>query len=500
MSNNSYRSYDGYQNNLQHTHWGQARQPLLKITDIQPETKPINPFDRPNARRISNLVCRDDIPQLSSRGLSDFVWVWGQFLLHELCFIPDDKSRPIISTIPTNDGYFPGGELLLYQSRTAPDDEHPGLTAPLNRHSSYLDGTAIYGFNKTRADCLRAFDGSGRLRTSNNKLPPLLTVPGTLFLAGDKRVNLHVVLAAIHTVLIREHNRRCQIISNHLAEQMKLDDEAIYQRARRYVGALLQLITYEEFLPALLAPDSLAPYAGYNPQIKATVSDIFASAALPLVHSMLPDRLRVENRLGELLLIDTFTRPDLLLKYGIEAFLIGLTRQRARQISVSMVESIRSATTLNQPQQPCKLKDLAAKNILRGRDHDLPDYNRCREIFYLAPLSSVDDITTNEILRNKLKEAYEDNLNLVDPWIGGLAETDLNEDSIGPLFLAVLKDQFERSRDGDRFWYEHDPQFVQELAETKETLASFKRRRLSDVIRDNTAITFLHGNVFYAAP
>ena len=498
MSNNNCRSYDGQQNNLQHANWGQARQPLLKITDIQPETEPANPFERPNARHISNLVCREDIPQLSGRGLSDFVWVWGQFLLHELCYIPNDEAHTITSTITADDAYFPNGQLVLPRARTAPDDEHPGLTAPLNRHSSYIDGVSIYGFNKTRADCLRALDGSGMLRARhNNNLLPSLIVQSKTFLAGDKRANLHVVLAAIHTLLMREHNRRCQIIRNHLAT---LDDEAIYQRARRYVGALLQLISYEEFLPALLAPDSLSPYSGYNPQVKATVSDIFASAALPLIHSMLPDRLRVENEIGELLLIDAFARPDLLLKYGIEPFLLGLTRQRARQISVTMAESIRSTVTLNQQQQPHKLRDLAAKNILRGRDHDLPDYNSCREIFYLTPHTSFADITNDEVLQKKLQEAYEDNLSLIDPWLGGLAETDTKNDSIGPLFLAVLKDQFERSRDGDRFWYEHDPQFVQELTETNETLASFKRRRLSDVIRDNSTIRFLHGNVFYAGP
>ena len=38
----------------------------------------------------------------------------------------------------------------------------------------------------------------------------------------------------------------------------------IYQRARKIVGALMQVITYNEFLPALLGTNAIPPYAGYD--------------------------------------------------------------------------------------------------------------------------------------------------------------------------------------------------------------------------------------------
>ena len=41
----------------------------------------------------------------------------------------------------------------------------------------------------------------------------------------------------------------------------------------------------------------------------------------------------------------------------------------------------------------------------------------------------------------------------IDIWVGGLLET--TPDGPGPLFKAIIKDQFERIRDGDRFWFEN---------------------------------------------
>lgn len=40
----------------------------------------------------------------------------------------------------------------------------------------------------------------------------------------------------------------------------------------------------------------------------------------------------------------------------------------------------------------------------------------------------------------------------MDTWIGGILETNKGP---GALFKAIIKDQFERIRNGDRFWYEN---------------------------------------------
>lgn len=112
---------------------------------------------------------------------------------------------------------------------------------------------------------MREFAG-GRLRVSAGDLPHLNTAglpndnnsplpDDQLFLGGDVRANEQIGLTTVHTIFVREHNRLADLIA---AQNPGFDDEQIYQWARRIVGAQMQIITYEEFLPALagdLAPD-----------------------------------------------------------------------------------------------------------------------------------------------------------------------------------------------------------------------------------------------------
>lgn len=49
---------------------------------------------------------------------------------------------------------------------------------------------------------------------------------------------------------------------------------------------------------------------------------------------------------------------------------------------------------------------------------------------------------------------YNDSLDDIDIWPGGLAET--TSDGPGELFRTIISDQFTRIRDADRFWYENE--------------------------------------------
>ena len=55
---------------------------------------------------------------------------------------------------------------------------------------------------------------------------------------------------------------------------------------------------------------------------------------------------------------------------------------------------------------------------------------------------------------NGLKKVYgeKEGLKKLDIWPAGLLETTPN--GPGPLFRAIIRDQFTRIRDADRFWYE----------------------------------------------
>jgi hypothetical protein len=60
---------------------------------------------------------------------------------------------------------------------------------------------------------------------------------------------------------------------------------------------------------------------------------------------------------------------------------------------------------------------------------------------------------------------------------------------VGPLFQRIIADQFERLRDGDRFWYENGQFTASELTRIEQTT-------LASIIARNTAITNLADNVF----
>lgn len=53
----------------------------------------------------------------------------------------------------------------------------------------------------------------------------------------------------MHTLFVREHNRLAARIVEVYPD---VDDEGVYQMARKLVIAEIQKITYDEFLPALM--------------------------------------------------------------------------------------------------------------------------------------------------------------------------------------------------------------------------------------------------------
>lgn len=69
------------------------------------------------------------------------------------------------------------------------------------------------------------------------------------FLGGDSRFGEQPALTAIHTIWLRYHNRLADGLGR---LNPHWSDEKVYQETRRIVGALIQHITYREFLPLVL--------------------------------------------------------------------------------------------------------------------------------------------------------------------------------------------------------------------------------------------------------
>lgn len=367
--------------------------------------------------------------------------------------------------------------------------------------STFLDGSMIYGSDLTRANALRTFQG-GLLKTSEGNLPPLNTAglanandahlypDNELFLAGDIRANENLELTSIHALFVREHNQLASAIA---AADRRLNDEQIYQRARRLVIAEVQVITYREFLPALLGPNALRPYLGYNPEVNPGLATEFSTAAFRIGHTLINDDVEFLDNEGEeirdgLPLAYAFFNPAPLKEVGPDPLLKYLATDNAQEVDTQLVDGLRDF--LFGPPGAGGL-DLAALNIQRGRDHGLADYNTVRLTYGLPAVTDVSGITSDPDLQASLVELYGLGQSF-DLWVAGLAEDHLPGSSVGPTFQRIIAQQFERVRDGDRFWYER--------VFSGRQLVALQATRLSDVIRRNTTITKIQDNVFFYNP
>jgi peroxidase len=510
LPSSGFRSIDGTGNNLARPDWGSTDVALLRTAPAAYADGVSAPAGstRPNPRAISNAVVAENEEALSARHLSAFVYVFGQFIDHDLSLTEPGTPRDRFPVpVPAGDPFFdPAGTGTQTIGLSRSQFDPATGTAPgnprqqVNQLTAFLDASAIYGSDAVRAAALRTFSG-GRLKTSAGDLMPFNTgglpnqnqgpVPGDqLFVAGDIRANENIELTALHVVFLREHNRLAGRIA---AANPGLGDEEIYQRARRIVGAELQAITYNEWLPALLGQNALRPYADYDPAVNPGVANEFSTAALRIGHTLLGDDVEflddfAQEVRAELPLSEAFFNPGVVVGAGIDPILKYLATDPAREVDTVVVGSVRNFLFGGPGSGGF---DLASLNIQRGRDHGLADYNSLRAAYGLPRVTDFVGITSDPELQAKLRALYR-SVDDIDPWVGGLAEDHVPGASVGPLFRRIIADQFERVRDGDRFWYQREF--------TGAELAELDGTTIADVVRRNTSLSNLQDSLFVFNP
>ncbi len=481
-----FRTIDGSGNNPIDPTLGAANIPLLRLTTVGYGDGSGTPAgqDQMGPRYISNAVVAQDYLIPNTENASDFLWDWGQFVDHDIDMTP--AANPIERfdiLIPPGDPFFDPndtGTQTMECDRSA-YEMIDGIRQQINVITAFLDGSQVYGSDDARALELRALDGTGKLKTSDGDLLPY-NVDGFpnqpdnsagYFLAGDVRANEQVALTVMQTLFMREHNYWAGIIKE---RQPYLDDDGIYYRARAIVGAEIQIITYRDFLPLLLGPNPLPAYTGYNPYVNPGIANVFSTAAFRVGHTMLsPTLLRLDNHnhsIGDLSLADAFFNPDAVSSVGLEPYLRGLGKQIHQQVDCYLVDGVRNF--LFGPPGAGGF-DLASLNIQRGRDNGLPRYNVVRQNFGLAPKTTFAQVTSDVAVQQKLASMYA-TPDDIDIWVGALAEDHVNNGLTGETIFTILKDQFTRLRDGDRFWYQsYFPQAMLQVLE-KQSLTTIIRR------------------------
>ena len=145
-----------------------------------------------------------------------------------------------------------------------------GQREQVNLQTSFLDASHVYGVTNTEIEKLRdrrnGAKGLMKVQSfsanANQDLLPAstadkpadcldFTAKTKCFVAGDDRVNQNPSLMSMHTIMVREHNRIAKIL---ISLNPGWSDETVFQESRRIVIAIIQQITYNEYLPILLGP------------------------------------------------------------------------------------------------------------------------------------------------------------------------------------------------------------------------------------------------------
>jgi peroxidase len=502
------RSIDGSGNNIDNPTWGEAGTNFSRIAPSNYDDGISTPREAglSNVREVSNAVSTSTGSRLSGKNLSDFTWQWGQFIDHDITLaVPSSAPADFFPiTVAAPDLLAPSIPMSRTQADPASGTSLLNPREQINSISNFLDASVVYGSDPLRASTLRAGSG-GRLATSAGNMMPFNTTglpnandlglpESSLYLGGDVRSNEQTGLTAMQTLFVREHNRLADEIA--IAEPAWIDEE-IYQRARKIVGAQIQSITYNEFLPALMG--SFAPdidTLAYDPTTDATISNEFAAAMFRFGHTMVSPQLqRINNdgipaAEGPLSLAESYFDPTTMAdSTDLNQVLLGLATQKMQEIDTEIVDELQNQL-FGAPGEGGL--DLASLNLQRGRDHGLPSYNDIRVAFGLDPALDFSDITDDPVLAARLADGYSD-VDGVDMWVGALAEDDESDSNLGELLNVALQNEFEQLVEGDRFFFLFDS----ELDSLQTDLMS---THLSDIIMRNTDITNIQENVFVVVP
>ena len=303
----------------------QQNDDLLRLIPSQgdPENAWIARADLLSPREISNIACIQNSSIPDELGLSDMNWLWGQFISHDIDFTLTQNGRVdgiperLDIVIPEGDPWMdPSGTgsnlIMLFRSLYNTSNENDTESRePPNSVTGWLDGSAVYGSTPSVASWLRTGEG-GRLKVTENTNGPLLpladpdddTAPGMSFvgfsaseryIAGDSRANEHAALTAVHILMIREHNRIADLLQT---QHPDWTDEDIYQAARKYVTALIQKVTYDEYLPSMGV--HLPEYQGFDPTVdqesRMHLRPSHSEWAIPKLVSLPKDCMRIALR------------------------------------------------------------------------------------------------------------------------------------------------------------------------------------------------------------
>ncbi|XP_021378191.1 myeloperoxidase-like [Mizuhopecten yessoensis] len=492
-----FRRINGTCNNLKHPKWGSTGTPQVRLLNAEYEdgiggvrTTGKNHFNLPSPRTVSRTVLRNesDLQTPDDPTRSVMVTVWGQFLDHDLTETPMTKGRngtnvgccslssteramrTQCATIEIEPGDPVYTRDCMDLVRSLPIRENPclpGVREQVNAITSFVDGSQVYGSEEALAQELRAgtdglmkVEGDNLLPANDKSTCLLRNVNDHCQLAGDVRVNENPHLGAIHIAFVRYHN----ILAKRFKALGLADDEEIYQRTRKIIGAIMQHVTYAVWLPDVIGDNAMRRFQltlddtdPYEKDVDPSGINEFSTAAMRYGHTLVSQNLLQLNE-GFMITNDSdrldnhFFRPDIISDstqlQNLARWMVSLS---CKKRDAFFVQSIHENLFV---QKVGDGLDLSSLNIQRGREHGLPGYTKYRRLCGLRVPTSFSKLRDHTPwFRTKLKEVYKD-VEDIDLFVGAMTENSVDDAHISSTFACLLGLQFRALKRGDRFWFE----------------------------------------------
>ncbi|KAJ8407723.1 hypothetical protein AAFF_G00267670 [Aldrovandia affinis] len=505
--------FDGWYNNLAYHSRGAAGSSLMRLLPARYSDgvyQPLGEPQLPNAREVSNAAMRGSSGWPSTRNQTVLSVFFGYHVVFEVVDSRHPGCPPEFMQIvvPKGDPIFDpnatGTILLPFQRSQWDKDTSQSPNNPrtqVNHVTAWIDGSSIYGCSSSWCDALRSFSG-GRLarapgvnfprRTDSqyfmwNSMDPSTGQHGPrgLYEFGNARGNENVFTVAEGIIWFRYHNH---LASKLLGQHPSWSDEELFQNARKRVVATFQNIVLYQWLPGYLGNKTVPSYPGYQKYVDPGISPEFQAAAMRFGSTTVPPGVYMRNRTchyRRIINTDGSTspamrvcnsfwnrkNPNLQTDQDVDDLVMGMASQIAEREDNIIVEDLRDYMY-----GPLRFSrsDLVALTIQRGRDAGLPSYNQARAAFNLKPVNTWEEINpqlnaASPQLFRDLAALYDNDISKLELFPGGLLES---WGAPGPLFSAIIFDQFQRIRNGDRFWFENKQNglfTVEEIEEIRNT-------------------------------
>jgi hypothetical protein len=461
------RRSDGTCNDLDHPEMGAADQRFGRNVPREytfPEKEPA--LLTPSPRIVSeSLLARESFVPAQSLNLLAAAWIQFQthdwFTHHRAPTVGENDFQ-----IPLNpDDKWVGGSPMRIPKTPADPTRQPeeSETPPtyLNEESHWWDGSQIYGDDPETTASLRDL-GKLKVEGKDHLLPidPHTGMPRTGFTQ-----NWWIGLALLHTLFSREHNA----IYDELSRSYPYwSQDQLFDTARLINVALMAKIHTVEWTPGILAHPTtklalnsnwwgLAGEGIYKTFGRINASELISGipgsakalygvpyalteefVAVYRLHPLIPEKLKffratdgsgikelpftdVVFEKAQTLLDDGTTMGDIFYSFGIShpgaitlhnypSFLrqLPMKNEKGEYVKDSAGNQI--------------YMDLASVEITRDRERGVPRYNEFLRLVHKKPVTTFEEITSNRVWAQQLREVYGGDVNRVDLMVGLFAE------------------------------------------------------------------------------